>query len=121
MLGGFVQARNGDFGGNGNLALSRLLALLPGSFPRTWKHGNKNFSLRVVLFLDQLLQQHSFLFCLQLGILCFIVTDFLTAGEQNICQGVSLEQEILITLGRSSVFSCCRNPSQYFEIKDPLG
>lgn len=35
MLGGFVQARNGNFGGNGNLALSRLLALLSGSFPRT--------------------------------------------------------------------------------------
>lgn len=52
-----------------------------------------------------LLQQHSFPFCLQLGIFCFIVTDFLTAGEENICQDVSSEQEILIALGRSSAFS----------------
>lgn len=43
--GGFVQGRNGDLSGNGNLALSRLLALLSGSFPRTWIHGNKYFAL----------------------------------------------------------------------------
>lgn len=43
--GGFVQGRNGDFSGNGNLVLSRLLALLSGSFPRMWIHGNKNSAL----------------------------------------------------------------------------
>lgn len=108
--GGFVQGRNGDFSGNGNLALSRLLALLSSSFPRTWIH--KNFAVWVVLFLDHLLlQQHSFPFCLQLGIFCFIVADFLTAGKENICQDVSSEQEILITSGTSSGFSCCRSPS----------
>lgn len=36
---------------------------------------------------------------------CFIVTDFLTAAEENIWQEVPSEQEILITLGRSFVFS----------------
>lgn len=36
---------NRDCSGNGSLALSRLLSLLSGSFPRTWIHGNKNFAM----------------------------------------------------------------------------
>lgn len=40
-----MQGRNRDFSANGNLALSRLLVFLSGSFPRTWIHGNKNFAV----------------------------------------------------------------------------
>lgn len=121
---GFVQGRNGIFSRNGNLALSRLLALLSASFPCTWIHGSKNFALS----------------CHFPGPLCSSSTAFPFACNGNILlychrfpdcrRGEHLSRCIIRTgdpdnFGKELCFfqgfSCCRNPSQYFEIKDPLG
>lgn len=50
-----------------------------------------------------LLLQRSFLICLQLGIFCLIVKDFLTAREENIRRDEPSEQELPMPLGGSSV------------------
>lgn len=124
--GGFVPGRNGHFSGNGNVALSRILALLSGSFPCTWMHGNKNFCSVSCPFPGPLagpaaqlsllpatgnilLYCHRFPDCRRGEHLSRCITR---AGDPD-----NFGKELCFFQG----FSCCRNPSQYFEIKDPLG
>jgi len=76
----------------------------------------------VVLFL-QLLSAPAAqlsLICLQLGIFCFIVKDFLTAREENIRQDERSEQELPMPLGTSSVSSKV-SPAVEIQVSTLLG
>lgn len=68
----------------------------------------KKIAVWIVFSLLLLLLQHSFLTCLQLGIICLTVEDFLPAMKANVRPDELLEQALPMPWGKSPVSSAFR-------------
>lgn len=82
--------------------------------------GAKRIAVWIVFSLLFLLLQHNFLTCLQLGIICFAVEDFLPAMKATVRPAELLEQALPLPLGRSPVSSAFR-PAAAVSVSIPQG